>query len=354
MARYLKIKKESIGLSPDSLVFRGEKKHDNVRIRLIDYDTSSLQEQELSDVSLIEPLKTSETVSWINIDGLHDSEIMKSLCEVLDLDQMMISNVLNTHARPMIREYKDCVYISMKMLQLDEATHKVSAENFVLILKENILLTFQERVGDVFEPVRNRLRNNKRLIRNSGVDYLAFSLMDVIIDHYTYVISQLGEKIEMLDEKLALNSSKDLLNEMNMQKREINYLRKCILPAKEMLNALQKIDLDIIADENTVHFRELQNNFNLAFESIEIYKELLNDHMATYNTQISNRLNDIMKFLTIFSVVFIPLTFMAGIYGMNFQNMPELKSANGYYILLGIMLIVGAGMLYVFKRKKWL
>ncbi len=354
MARYLKIKKESIGLAPDSLVFRGEKKHDNVRIRLIDYDSSTLVEQEVNDISVIAPYLASKSVSWLNIDGLHDEDIMKDLSSELNLDKMQISDVLNTHARPFIREYKDSIFISLKMLQIDVKTHVVKAENFVLILKEKMLITFQEQVGDVFEPVRNRLRNNKRLIRNSGPDYLAFSLMDVIIDHYIYIISLLGERIESLDDKLSTKSSNDLLVEMNALKRELNYLRKCILPAKEMLNALYKTEMDLFMDENVVHFRELQNNFTQAFESIEIYKELLNDHLVTYNTQISNRLNDIMKFLTIFSVVFIPLTFIAGIYGMNFENMPELKSPYGYFIALGAMALVAAGMLAIFKRKKWL
>jgi magnesium transporter len=222
-----------------------------------------------------------------------------------------------------------------------------------LILTKSVLISFQERKGDVFEPVRERIRKQKKRIRNAGTDYLAFSLLDIVIDNYIYIISFLGEKIETLEENLLLEPKKSIIEEINFYKRELNFLRKSIKPAREMILALSKMESELIDEDTDVHFKELQDNINQASDSSDSYREILSDQLNIYHTTISSKLNDIMKFLTIFSVIFIPLTFIAGIYGTNFDIVPELHFKYSYFIMWGVIVIVAIGMLIYFRKRKW-
>ncbi len=220
-------------------------------------------------------------------------------------------------------------------------------------IKGNILISFQERVGDIFEPVRKRIRNPKKRIRKMGVDFLAFALLDVVIDNYIYIISQIGDHIEGLEEKL-INPQNSTIQDINQYKREINYLRKTIKPCREMILSIPKIESDILNKGTDILTRELQGNINLAHESVFSYNEILTDQLNVYHTRLSDKLNHIIKYLTIFSVIFIPLTFIAGIYGTNFEYFPELKYKYSYFIMWGVMILVASIMIINFKRKKWL
>jgi magnesium transporter len=354
MSRFIKKKKEEIGLSPDALVFRGEQKEEEVLIRIIDFDANSLKEDAIKTISEIKKFQDVNTVTWLNVDGLHNTAILEEIVAVFNLDNLVMSEVLDTESRPKIIEYDDCTLISIKMLQHDEVKGVSQAENLSLILTGSLLISFQESRGDVFDPVRERIRKQKKRIRKGGTDYLTFALLDIVIDNYLYVIGFLGEKIETLEENLLINPNKVVINEINKYKRELNFLRKNIKPAKEMIFALAKMDADYIDDDTYIHFKELQDNISQASESTDSYREILSDQLNIYHTTISSKLNDIMKFLTVFSVIFIPLTFIAGIYGTNFDNVPELHYKYSYYIMWGIMLLVAMGMLFYFKKKKWL
>ncbi|WAC02426.1 magnesium and cobalt transport protein CorA [Lacinutrix neustonica] len=224
--------------------------------------------------------------------------------------------------RPKVHEYVNCIFLSIKMLQQDEHTGVISVENLSIILTKSILISFQEKKGDVFEPVRERIRNQKKRIRNYGTDYLLYALLDIVVDNYIYIISTLGERIENLEESLLLDPKQGVLEKINGYKRELNFLRKNINPAKEMILNLSKMESEFIEDRNHVHYKELQDNINQAIETSESYREILSDQLNIYHTTISTKLNDIMKFLTVFSVIFIPLTFIAGIYGTNFEVVP--------------------------------
>lgn len=239
------------------------------------------------------------------------------------------------------------------MLQQNEDTENISAENLSLIITENVLISFQEKKGDVFEPVRERIRLQKKRIRAGGTDYLAYALLDIVVDNYIYIIGDLGEKIETLEETLLLEPRKSVIDEIYSYKRELNYIRKNIMPAKEMILTLSKMESEFIDESTYVHFKELLDNINQATESSETYREILSDQLNIYHTTISSKLNDVMKFLTIFSVIFIPLTFIAGIYGTNFEVLPELKFQYSYYIMLAVMVIIAIGMLVYFKKRKW-
>ncbi len=353
MARFLKKSKQEIGRSPDELIFKGEQKIDQVLLRMIDFDSTNLIEDALKTVNDIVAFQHKNTVTWLNVDGLHNTAIMLEITKVFNLDTLVMAEVLNTDARPRLIEYDNCNLITIKMLRLDEKSGKTLVENLSLILTENVLISFQEQRGDVFEPVRERIRKQKKRIRNGGTDYLTFALLDIVVDNYLYVISILGEKIETLEENLLLNPNEKVIHEINGYKRELNFLRKIIKPSKEMIFSISKADSDYITESTDVHFKELEDNISHANDASDYYREILSDQLNIYHTTISSKLNDIIKFLTVFSVIFIPLTFIAGIYGTNFDYLPELGFKYSYFIMWFVMIAIVVGMLVFFKRKKW-
>jgi magnesium transporter len=353
MARFLNKSKDEIGRSPDDLIFRGEKKAKDVFLRVIDFDSNSLTEEVIKSVHDAIKYQDKHTVTWFNIDGLHNTEIIEGIANEFDFDRLILADVMNTQARSTLKEYDNCIFISVKMLKQESGVEMVNVENLSLIMTESFLFSFQEKRGDVFEPVRDRIRKQKRRIRNGGTDYLLFALLDIVIDNYIYIISLLGEKIEMLEDNLLLDPRKEVIYEINSYKRELNFLRKNIKPTKEMILSLSKLDSDLIHENTFIHFKELLDNINQASDSSDSYREILSDQLNIYHTTISSKLNDIMKFLTVFSVIFIPLTFIAGIYGTNFDFVPELHYKYSYFIMWGVIIVVAVGMLIYFKRKNW-
>ncbi len=353
MGRFVRKTKDEIGRPPDELFYRGEKKIDEVLIRLIDFDAEKLNEQSIKDITEALPLQDKKTVTWLNIDGLHNKELMLEIAQGFNLDELVLANVMNTSARPTVQEFDNCIFISIKMLQLNEETGILSVENLSLVLTKTVILSFQEKKGDVFEPIRERLRKNRKRIRNGWTDYLTFALLDIVIDNYIYILSVLGEKIEVLEESVGDQPNKSIIKKINNYKRELNVLRRNIRPAKEMILTLSKLESEFIFESTYIHFQELRDNIAQATDSSESYREILTDQLNLYHTSVSTKLNDIMKFLTIFSVIFIPLTFIAGIYGTNFENLPELHYQYSYYIMWSVMVLVAIVMLIYFKRKKW-
>lgn len=353
MARFIKKRKQEIGLAPDELLFRGERKTEEVTIRVIDFDANKFEENTLKKVAETLNYQEKKTVTWLNIDGLHNPTIMREIADSFQLDDLVLANVMNTTARPTVHEFDNCISISIKMLQLDEKTGIISVENLSLVLTKSTLISFQEKKGDVFEPIRERIRKKKKRIRNGWTDYLAFALLDIVIDNYIYIISILGEKIEVLEENLGRQPNKSVIKKINAYKRELNFLRRNIRPAKEMILTLSKIESEFIFESTYIHYKELLDNINQATDSSDSYREILTDQLNLYHTTISSKLNDIMKFLTIFSVIFIPLTFIAGIYGTNFDVLPELQYQYSYFIMLTVMLVIAIGMLFYFKKRKW-
>jgi magnesium transporter len=353
MARFVNKQKQEIGLSPDELLFRGKRKIENVLLRIIDFDAEHLEESALQQVREAAQFKEKESVTWLNVDGLHSSEIMEQIADIFDLEKIILAEVMDTQKRSTVQEYDNCIFVSIKMLQQKEDAGYFWVENLSLIIMDHVLISFQERKGDVFEPVRERIRKQKKRIRSGGTDYLAFALLDIVVDNYIYVIGCLGEKIEALEDSLSKEPSKTIIEDINAYKRELNFLRKTVKPAKEMILYLSKMDSELIYDSTYLHFKELLDNINQATDSSESYREILTDQLNIYHTTISSKLNDVMKFLTIFSVIFIPMTFIAGIYGTNFDFVPELHYKYSYFIMWGVMLVVAVGMLIYFRVQKW-
>lgn len=353
MSRFTKKKKEDIGLSPFALVFRGKKKTDNIGLSIMDFDMDEVREPEIKSIDQVLKFKDTKNISWLNIDGLHNAELMEDLSKKFKLENNVLSDVMNPSVRPKVQELDKGIFITIKMLQYSEAKEKLSVENLSLIVYDTILISFQEQKGNVFDPVRDRIRKHKNKIRTSGADYLAFALLDIVVDNYIYIIGQLGDKIESLEENMTNDPNKELLDRINFYKRELNFLRKNIKPVKEMILTLAKMESEFIHDENKIHFKELQDNINEATELSDSYREILYDQLNIYHTMMSTKLNEIMRVLTVFSVIFIPLTFIVGVYGTNFDNLPELHWRNGYFIMWGIMILITLWMLWYFKRKKW-
>lgn len=354
MSRLIKKQKNEIGMSPDAFYFRGQKKIDNVLLRIIDYDANNLGEYQIDNVQDAIKYQDKDSVTWFNIDGLHNDVIIREIARGFQLDTLALSGVMDTQARPTITEFANCIFLSIKMLRQDENTNKILTENLSLILTKSVLFSFQEAKGDVFDPVRERIRAQKRRIRSSGTDYLTFALLDIVVDNYIYLLSELGNKIEELEDKLISDPNQSVIEEINVYKRELNFLRKNINPAKEMILSLSKMDSDIIQDSTDIHLKELLDNVTYATETADNYREILSDQLNVYHTTMSTKLNDIMKFLTVFSVIFIPLTFIAGIYGTNFEVIPELHYEYSYFIMWGVIIVVASGMLIYFRKKKWL
>lgn len=353
MARFLKNKEASLGKSPGELIFIGEQKIDEPTVQIIDYDQEHLNEECLHNIKDGIPYEDTSTVTWLNLYGLHDPEVIKVFGQGFGLHSLVLEDIINTAQRPKLEDYDDYIYIVLKMMRYDEEEGKISSEQVSMVLGKTFLITFQERPADVFEPVRARIRKQKGRIRKVGIDYLAYTLLDTIVDNYIYLIERLGEQIEEMEEEILENQTQDILTKINNYKREMNYLRKSIRPAREFLQQLSRIESDLIQESTVPFLKDLLDLGNQAVEVIDTYREMLSDYLNIYNTGVSNKLNEIMKVLTIFSAIFIPLTFIAGIYGTNFEYLPELRFRYAYFIFWTVLIGVALVMVRFFKRKNW-
>ena len=353
MARFLQKRNKNKGLVPGTPVFIGKKKVDEIRLRIIDYDNSKLHEDILENILDSTKYKEKNTVTWINIDGLHNTKLMKEIGEIFDLHPLLIEDIMNTDQRPKLQESENNLFIVLKMLRYDEENNAIIAEQLSLAIGKKFLLTFQEQPGDVFEPVRERIRQKKERIRATGIDYLAYALIDTVVDNYIYIIERFGEKIEDMEEVVLGNPEPYIVEQLSNYRKEMNYLRKSIRPAREAILHLSRLETDLINNKTIPFLKDLEDLITQASEAIDTYREMLSDQMNLYNSALSNKMNDVMKVLTIFAAIFIPLTFIAGIYGTNFDYFPELHFKYSYFIFWGVIVLVALLMIIFFKRKKW-
>lgn len=355
MARYQhkRKRKEDIGISPFEIKSRDAGKASLPVISAINFSIDGTTETKISSIKELKAFTDSNDFSWISIAGLNDESFMNQLSEIYDIPSNIISDVLDTSLRPQVEDYDDGVFASLKVLRLNDADKILIRENVSLIANDKIVFSFVETSDVIFNPIKNRIQKRRSKIHTAGTDYIFFSLLDVIIDNYIYTLDLYGERVEEIEEELTLNTDRSTLRTINLLKQELNQYRRDIKPAKEMIFGLRKLDADFISDENETHFKELQDNISQASEMLDYFREVLYDAIDVYHSAMSTRLNDIMAVLTIFSVVFIPLSFIASLYGMNFVNMPELRSPYGYYTVLAVMLVIAVVMLLYFRRKRW-
>jgi magnesium transporter len=345
---------KKIGLAPGTLVHVGEKKTEEVQITLIDYDATHFQEKVIEAVEESFPFKEEPTVTWINIDGLHEVGVIESLGKHFGLHPLILEDIVHTGQRPKMEDFEEYLFTVLNMLRYDQEDDQVKAEQVSLVVGPNYVLSFQERPGDVFDGVRERLRKGKGRIRKAGSDYLAYALLDAVVDEYFLILETIGEKIEVVEEELLTNSTRETLQNIHDMKREMIFFRKQVWPLRELVNGLSKGESSLICESTGIYLRDVYDHTIQIIDTIESFRDMLSGMLDIYLSTISNKMNEVMKVLTIMATIFIPLTFLAGIYGMNFKYMPELEWRWGYFMVWGVMVVIGVSLVGYFKRKKWL
>ena len=343
-----------IGLAPGTVVYTGEKTTGDLFLEVFDYNKDSFEEKELNSIREAFTFETTETVTWINVNGLNHTKEIEEIGNHFNLHPLIIEDIANTQQRPKIDEYEGYLFVVLKMLYFDSEKN-LAIEHISFILGKNYVISFQESDGDVFGDIRNRIRTGKGRIRTMGADYLLYTLMDAIVDNYFGLIEKMGDKIESIEDTLFEDKTYDnLTSDIQDIKREILKVRRAVFPLREVVSRIEKSEHPHISEKVQLYLRDLYDHIIQVTENVEIYREMTWGLMDMYMTTISNKMNEVMKVLTIIASVFIPLTFLAGIYGMNFDNIPELHYKHGYHVLLVVMAVLFIGLLFYFKRKKWL
>jgi magnesium transporter len=354
MARFLHDRRKTLGKIPGSLIHLGTQRIEKKLIHFINFTVDNLIENEPEKLEDCVPYISENTVSWISAYGLHDSEMIQKLGELFEIHGLLLEDMLNTDQRPKITENDKQLIIILKMLYFDEKTKELSSEQMSMILDDSYLITLQEKEGHYFDAIRERIRKGTGRVRRKGADYLTYVLLDTIVDNYLVNIEILGNIIEKTESRIfAPKHQKGLMEEVYKHKTEINFLRKNIRPVKEIVHHLIENESGFIDDENLKYFRDLNDLVMQASETIEIYQMMLNDQLNIYHASIDSKANEIMKVLTVFSAFFIPMTFFAGVYGMNFENLPELRFKYGYLYFWMVMIMITLGLLVYFRKRKW-
>lgn len=354
MAKLVKRRSQKAGLSPGTLVHIGEKKTEKIKIAILDYDETHFQEREVQTAEECLPFRDAPTVTWINVDGLHRVDIIETLGQHFGLHPLVREDIVSTGQRPKMEDFEDHIFIVLRMLSYNPKKQETEDEQISLILGHNFVISFQETEGDIFDPIRERIRSGKGRIRKMGPDYLAYALIDAIVDHYFVILERLGDRIELLGEKLVVNPTPQALTEIQHLKREMIFLRKSIWPLREVISGLHRGESSLFQEATLIYLRDVYDHTIQVIDTMETFRDMLAGMLDIYLSSLSHKMNEIMKVLTIIATIFIPLTFIAGVYGMNFEYMPELKWRGGYLFIWAIMIVVAIVMLIYFRRKKWL
>lgn len=354
MARFLNDRKEITGKMPGSLIHLGLKRTEKTRLRMIRFSTDELIESEPGRLEDCLSSISENSVTWINIDGLNDEKMISELGELFNIHAILLEDMLDTGQRPKFAETDDLLVVILKVLNYDEKSKKLSSEQISMILDDSFLITLQEEEGSYFDHIRERIRKGNGRARRKKADYLTYLLLDTIVDNYLLNIEILGSIIEKTESRIfASKPQKGLMEEVYKHKTEINFLRKNIRPVKEIVHHLIENESGFIADDNLKYFRDLNDLVMQASETIEIYQMMLNDQLNIYHASLDSKANEIMKVLTIFSAFFIPLSFVAGVYGMNFDNLPELHFKYGYLYFWLVILTITLSLVFYFRKRRW-
>lgn len=353
MGKLLKKRSHKAGMQPGSLVHIGEASSAAPRTEVITYDreTFRVEHPDLESVCITPP--GAPTVTWINLEGISQLALLKNLGDCFGIHPLVLEDIANTEQRPKAEEYESYLFVVLKVLSPLPAG--IMSEQVSLLLGGDWLLTFQEGLeGDPFNPVRERLKNAQGKLRNQGADFLAYSLMDVIVDNYFLVLERVADSIEAIEEELIRNPTQRTLAEIYRQKRELLFIHKAIWPLREVVSSMIRRESPLVKEQTVIYLRDIYDHTIQVIETVETLREMLSGMLDIYLSSVSNRMNGIMKVLTIIATIFMPLTFIVGLYGMNFKHMPELDWPWGYPAVLLLMVAVTAGMLVFFRKKKWI
>ncbi len=354
MPRFVKPESKGIGLPPGSLIHVGERKVETTRLTVIDYTEDGYEEKEVASIEECFPYKDTPSVSWINVDGIHDTEIIEKLGQRFELHPLVLEDILNTGQRPKLEDAESYILLLLKMLCYESKSDMVRAEQVSVVFGRNFVISFQEQRGDVFEAIRERIRKNRGRVRKAGADYLAYALVDAIVDGYFVVLEKIAEAVEALEEEVVARPSPPTLRSIHRLKTEMLFLRKSVWPLREVISGLERGGSPLICESTGMYLRDVYDHTIQVADTMETFRDMLSGMIDTYLSSVSNRMNEVMKVLTIIATIFIPLTFVAGIYGMNFQYMPELRWPWAYFGVLGLMGVIVLLMIRYFKRKDWL
>lgn len=341
-----------MGLPPGTLMYIGKQPPAETRITIIHYDPAQVEEKEARTLEECFTYKDQPTVTWINVDGL-DVELIARLGHCFEVPPLVLEDILNTEQRPKLEDFGNTLSFVVKMLHCEPRRPQIMIEQVSFVLGPNFLLSFQERSGDVFDPIRARLKNGKGHLRNSGADCLAYALLDTVVDNYFLVLEHLGEKIETVEEEVLNDPSPETARKIHHLKREMIFLRKAVWPLRELVTALSREEVELITPATRRHLHDVYDHVVQVIETIEAYREMLAGLLEIYLSTVSNKMNEVMKVLTVIATIFIPLSFIADVYDLNFFN-PQIHWPWGYFTVLSLMIVLAMVMLLYFRRKKWL
>jgi magnesium transporter len=347
-------RKRHVGLPPGSVVFVGDEKTTDIHFSVLDYTADKLEETRYDDVEAVLPYRDSPTSTWINVTGVHDADVVRTIGEHFGLHPLIQEDIAHTGQRPKLEVYDDHIYIVSKMLDHNGEDQHLRAEQVSFVLGGSYLLSFQEDPGDVFEPVRNRLREGRGRIRTAGTDYLTYALLDVIVDHYFVILEELGGRTEELEDEVLDDPQPETQEGINSLRRDLIFMRRMTWPVRELLSQLERLESPLWSDDTRPFVRDTYDHAVQVLDLVESLRDVVGGLTDLYMTSLSNRMNEIMKVLTIIGTIFIPLTFIAGIYGMNFEYMPELRVWYAYPVAMAAMLAIAGALLIYFRRRDWI
>ncbi|RMG56730.1 MAG: magnesium and cobalt transport protein CorA [Deltaproteobacteria bacterium] len=343
------------GLPPGTVVPRVERPDEPLRVILIKFGREAYSESHPETVEeAVSQLEDDGLVAWLNIEGIHEVEPVRKVGERFSIHPLVLEDIVNPGQRPKVEEFDDYLFVIFRMIHYRRGNEELDVEQISLILREGLLITFQERAGDLFEPVRERLRKGMGRIRAQGADYLAYCLIDLVVDHYFAVLDEIGEEVEGIEDKALENPDPALLRQIHSLRRKLIELRKSIFPLREVVSSLERGENSLVGDSTRIFLRDLYDHTIRVIEMVESLRDLVAGILDVYLSSVSNRMNEVMKVLTAIATIFIPLTFLAGVYGMNFRHMPELEWKWGYPAVWMVFLVIGISLFIYFKRKKWL
>jgi magnesium transporter len=356
MARILGRIARKAGMPPGSLVFAEEPAPAPACITVIRYSEADFVQNEFEEFTQCLPLEPEEGVTWINVDGVSQVKTLEKLGENFSIHPLVLEDILDIEQRPKIEDYETHIFIVLKALKPppDDQEFEVQSDQVSLILGSNYVISFHEGNGDLFAPVRERLHQGKGRLRKLGADYLAYTLIDLIVDNYFVALEAFDDKVESLEEDVVVRPSPQTLREVHLFKNDMIILRKSLWPLREVIAWLERRESSLISKDLSIYLKDVYDHTIIAIETVETYRDILSGMLDIYLSSTSNRLNEVMKVLTIIATIFMPLSFITGFFGMNFKHMPELEWHYGQSIFLAVMTVIALGMLWYFRKKRWI
>jgi magnesium transporter len=354
MAKHIIKRSRKTGLPPGSLVHIGRERTEKTRVTVVDYAQETFEEREIRSLDELAPYGGKPSVTWIDVVGIHEPSVIEQIGSQFGIHPLLMEDIMNTTQRPKIDDLGKYICVILKVIAFDEASLELRVEQLSLVFSDDIVLSFQESDSGIFRPLRERLRNNLVRARRMGTDYLAYALMDAVVDHYFVVMEKIGEKIDSLEDEVVANPKRETLRSVQRIRDEILLVRRAVWPLREVISLLERAESPLIDKATAMYFRDVYEHTIQVMDSVDTYRDILSGMFDIYLSSVSNRLNEVMKVLTIIATIFMPLTFIAGIYGMNFEFMPGLKSEYGFWFMCLFMLLVFCGMFLYFRKRKWI